>query len=145
MEIYEYLERAKMVTKEWFYRSLWVYLAENERIIVDVQQSQWQEGKDENGRILGFYSRMTEMLSGGRKKAGEPFNLFDTGVFYRGTFINVEANGTQLIITLDSSDSKTNLLEKKIGNRIFGLQDDNLNKIIEMTESDIVNKLNQIL
>lgn len=48
-----------------------------------------QFGIDSNNDIIGFYSYFTELISGGVKKQGDPYNLKDTGYFYKSMFISV--------------------------------------------------------
>lgn len=89
----------------------------------DLQKAQWDRGEDREGVILGVYSIATEKITKGRKKAGEPYNLLDTGDFREGTYLIVELEGKDLEFTIGSTDDKENLLKNKIGNRIFGLQE----------------------
>ncbi len=49
----------------------------------------FNEGIDEDGQVIGFYSKLTEILSNGRKKAGDHFTLLDTGEFFDSMYINV--------------------------------------------------------
>ena len=45
----------------------------------DLIKQQWNEGIGSDGKLLGRYSKATEILSGGLKKYGEPFDIFQTG------------------------------------------------------------------
>ena len=49
--------------------------------------------EDSLGNLLPVYSKLTEVITGGAKKAGESFTLFDTGEFYESFFIQVDSNG----------------------------------------------------
>lgn len=64
---------------------------ELKELIVDlVRFSQLEdEGIDGNGNIIGLYSEATEQISEGRKQAGDPYTLNDTGAFYRSMFVTV--------------------------------------------------------
>ena len=44
--------------------------------------SQLKQGIDKDGQIIGRYSLRTELETGGRKKAGTPYTLEDTGFYY---------------------------------------------------------------
>ena len=61
-----------------------------------------QEGIDQNENVIGLYSQLTELLSGGRKKAGTHFTLYDTGEFYRSMFVLVMKDS----IIIDANYSK---------------------------------------
>jgi len=77
---------------------------------------------------LGFYSAATELITDGRKKRGEPFNLLETGDFLDGLFAKVQQNS----ILFDTTDSKKKeVIANLLNNNVFGLQDDDLNKTIE--------------
>lgn len=86
--------------------------------LISLQQKRlFNTGRDTEGKIIGFYSLGTEILSKGRKKFGNHYTLFDTGAFYRGMTISVDRDR----IIFDSTDSKTGLLEDEYGSKIFGL------------------------
>lgn len=48
-----------------------------------------KSGVDSEGRVIGYYSAFTEILSEGRKKQGDPYNLEDTGEFFMSMFVQV--------------------------------------------------------
>ena len=96
-------------------------------VVVDwIQRDQlFNKGVNSLNAVIGTYSPLTEILSGGRKKAGEKYNLFDTGDFYRSMFVSVLAN--EILIT--ANDGK--MLDQKWYNKyILGLTDENLQKLI---------------
>lgn len=85
------------------------------------------DSSDVEGKSIGFYSPNTEVISRGKKKAGQPFNLYDTGDFLKGVFAKVQSDS----IFFDTTDSKkqevlNNLLSKKI----FGLTEENIGKTV---------------
>ena len=98
---------------------------DSDKEILKLQISQWDKGEDSEGKILGYYSKATEILSGGRKKQGDKFNLFDTGSFRDKTYLLGMEKSKDLIFDFDSSDSKTSELLAKISPNIFGLQQKN--------------------
>lgn len=59
-------------------------------------------GTDINGNVIGRYSVNTEILSGGEKRAGEPYNLKDTGEFYKSWVIKVGNDS----LTIDADGQK---------------------------------------
>lgn len=53
----------------------------------------FDKGQDSVGNLLPTYSKTTELITGGKKKAGQPFTLFDTGEFYGSFTVIVDGNG----------------------------------------------------
>ena len=79
---------------------------------------------------MGFYSKATEVLSQGAKKAGEPFTGKDTGDFFKGFYMQ-EVSG---VLRFGSSDSKTSTILKSkdwLSHEIFGLSDKDLKAVID--------------
>lgn len=59
-------------------------------IIKLIQDKQLMDnGVDSQGLQIGTYSYWTEILSEGRKQEGDPYNLNDTGEFFRSMFVQV--------------------------------------------------------
>lgn len=88
----------------------------------------FEKSSDIFGNPIGYYSFATEVISKGKKKAGDPFDLFDTGDFFKGFFIKID-NGN---VSFGSSDPKTPLIfQNLLSTDIFGLTDSNLNKVIQ--------------
>lgn len=88
-----------------------------------------EDSKDIYGNPLGFYSQATELISGGKKKAGDPFTGIDTGDWFKGFFMQ-EVSG---VLRFGSKDPKTNDILKSdnwLSDEVFGLSDDELNNII---------------
>lgn len=90
---------------------------------------------DSNGNELfsqyhqsSVYSKTTEILSGGRKIAGTPYTLFDTGEFFKSFEIILDVNGFEINadpIKNGDSFGGTNLFEE-YGEDILGLTDKNM-------------------
>jgi hypothetical protein len=102
-----------------------------EKIVKMIQEDQLlKRGVDADGDIIGLYSRATELMSGGKKREGDPFNLFDTGEFFRSMFV---------IVLRDSFlvDGDTKKMEESFSqtngwwwrDEILGLTDENLDKL----------------
>ena len=79
------------------------------------------------GAHLGFYSFATELISNGRKKAGEPFDLNDTGAFWDSWLVFIGAS--EIIIDANPFKDEDNLFEK-YGIDVLGLTDENLQVLI---------------
>jgi hypothetical protein len=96
-------------------------------IIFLIQNDQLTDkGIDEAGQIIGYYSYVTELITRGRKQQGEPYNLNDTGAFYRSMIVNVFRDS--FVIDADADKGQDNLFEK-YGDGIIGLTDENLQKV----------------
>ena len=87
--IEEQLERAIALSDSiaWFD----AHTDELKELIVDLVRFRQleDEGIDGNGNFIGFYTEATEQISNGRKRAGDPYTLNDTGAFYRSMFVTV--------------------------------------------------------
>lgn len=130
----EQLNRVKKLNPERISRILFDSVREIENQIIELNtKGQLFKGTDSEGNRLynkrtksSVYSSLTEVISGGKKKAGTPYTLEDTGDFYKGFFINIEKDKA----VIGSKDSKTALLEADYG-EIFGLTDKNLKAVIQ--------------
>ena len=92
-----------------------------------IQEDQlFRQGIDEDGEIIGLYSMATEKISKGRKKAGTPFTLYDTGGFYRSIFVNKLRDA--VIIDADVDKMRDQIW---YDDKILGLTDENLEKFIK--------------
>lgn len=106
----------------------------------------FKKGVDEDDDILGFYSITTQILSGGRKKAGTHYTLRDTGQFYRSIFLRVLRDA--IVIDADFAEMPTqnwwninNLDEEKI----LGLNEENFSKFTQAVANGYANYLRRIL
>lgn len=105
-----------------------------EKDFLDRNKDQIQkESKDIFGNPIGFYSEATEILSGGRKKAGDPFDGFDTGDWFKGFYMQ-EVSG---VLRFNSTDPKTSDILSDgpdntwLSDELFGLSDKNLKEVIK--------------
>jgi len=86
------------------------------------------DSEDVFGKAIGYYSPATEELTDGRKKAGDPYTLFEEGDFLGGLYAEVKEDG----IYFDTSDSKKKeVLKNLLTQDIFGLHDADLTKAID--------------
>ena len=94
----------------------------------DNAQQLFLDSKDVFGKPIGFYSQGTENITNGRKKAGQPFNLKESGEFLKKLFAKVKGE----TIIFDTSDSKKNeVLGNLLTTDIFGLSDQDLKVVID--------------
>tara|TARA_R110000751_G_scaffold73709_2_gene149081 strand:+ start:3711 stop:4178 length:468 start_codon:yes stop_codon:yes gene_type:complete len=72
------------------------------------------------------YSLMTEIMSGGKKKAGDPYNLYDTGEFYKSMVFLLGNN----FFEIDADPIKDNdNLFTKYGEQIIWLSENSKEKL----------------
>jgi hypothetical protein len=109
---------------------------QNTIIVEYIQQDQLlDKGVDESGNPLRnkdngrtTYSATTEMLSDGRKREGEPYNLFDSGDFYKSMVFLLGKD----FFEIDADPIKDNdNLFTKFGEGIIGLTEESRIKLQE--------------
>lgn len=88
----------------------------------------FEDSEDVFGKPIGFYSPGTEIMTDGRKKAGEPFDLKESGKLLDDLFAKVQNHS----IFFDTTDpKKKEVLKNLLTDNIFGLQDDDLKRVID--------------
>ena len=140
--VFKMLQKASLISHE----EAWVeaFTDKNnikQRIIELIEQDQlYEQGIDGNNSIIGYYSPATEVISGGKKKAGEHYTLFNIGDFYKSVLIQVFA--TELIVSGNSRK-----FENKVWFRdeILKLTDDNLVIIIGLVHEKYIKYARKIL
>lgn len=116
---------------------------ENNEFAIALQRQQWNEGLDSNGDLLGRYSKETEIITDGRKKAGETFDIFETGETRRNLSLNGQQGGGDITFYFDSKSQALPELLGRIGGRLFGLQNKNINQFTQIAQdlaADLLNK-----
>jgi len=124
ISIFDYNRKVKSQTNALI-SSFKDFLLNSEELVIFLQQQQLNEGENKKGKIIGVYSAFTEIITNGRKKAGEPYNFQDTGAFFEGMFIKIQTS-PEFAIIIDSSDSKTKELEEEYPS-LLGLNKENTN------------------
>jgi len=126
----EQLTKSKKLQPKRISDDLFKFIRSIEKEILDLNKSQIQEDSDDIfGNPIGFYSQATEIITKGRKKAGEPFSGVDTGDWFKG-FKMQEVSG---VLRFTSTDEKNQLIlnnDNWLSNELFGLTDKNLKKVI---------------
>ncbi len=95
------------------------------------------EGIDTEGHIIGTYSFATELITGGRKRAGEPFDLKETGKFLASWVVIVETLEIKILtnpIKVDPIEGTINLFDKLDNFKIVGLTEENQAKFNELAK-----------
>lgn len=99
-----------------------------------------EQGVNSEGDIIGTYSYTTELLSEGRKKRGEPYDLNDTGEFFRSMYVQVLADS--IVVNADYAKME----DKNWWNiNILNLTDENLEVYIEEIKQNYVKEARRIL
>jgi hypothetical protein len=115
------------------HKEVWYYVFQDmefkQKVLDYIRIDQlFEQGVDEDDRVIGTYSIVTETVYNPNKIAGTPYTLFDTGDFYRSFMLEVVGDG--IIINADGlKDDGTDLLEK-FTNKILGLNEESKGKFI---------------
>lgn len=122
-------KKAKKLTPQRISKDLFSFIRSIEKELAAYNVATLnQDSEDIFGKPIGFYSPGTEIMTDGRKKAGEPFDLLETGDFLEKLFAKVR--GTTIFF--DTTDPKKNeVLKNLLTDNIFGLQDDDLQRAID--------------
>lgn len=88
----------------------------------------FNEGINIKDEPIGYYSQRTEEITGGRKKAGTPYTLKDTGDFYSTFGIKLNVEGDVWIVANTIKDDNDLL---NIDKDILGLTVNSTNELIE--------------
>jgi hypothetical protein len=100
-----------------------------------------KKGIDDQGDIIGVYSRKTEEIDP-RKKAGTPYTLNDTSAFINSLAVQV---GNDFFTTNANGQKDNTDLFKKYGDGIIGLTPDNLTIVKEMLKDKFIEYVREIL
>ena len=105
-----------------------------------------RQGVDEDGTILGYYKPLTELLSQGRKKAGDKYNLNDTGAFYRSMFVTALNDGLLIDGDTNKMEGEKWWIDNNLeADKILGLTDENLQKLITQIQVNYLKYIAKIL
>ncbi|MBP1222662.1 hypothetical protein [Flavobacterium sp. 1355] len=129
----EHLARAKKLKPRKLQSDLFKYIKSLEKELVEMEKRRLSvDSKDIFGNPIGFYSEGTEIMSGGKKKAGDPFTAIDTGDWFKGFYLQ-EVSG---VLRFGSTDPKTNEILSDgpdntwLSDELFGLTDKELKEVI---------------
>jgi len=130
VDFFQFAENIKSYPTDKFLDDL-AYKIESDKEVIDLQKQQWQSGQDSDGDLLGLYTKTTEILSFGKKKAG--------------TILNALERGNDLTFFFDSTGQNTPLLLDKLGPRIFGLTPKNIDELVLISQNLAYELLNKNL
>lgn len=116
-----------------------------DEVIRLIEDEQLDIGIDGDGDIIGVYSVATEMITEGEKKAGDKFNLLDTGEFRNSikTRVIKDTNGYGIGIDADPEKEGGDNLFDLYGERIINLTNDNLGWIINQIKINVIRILRE--
>lgn len=122
---------SKKLEPELVSKALFDFIKSVSKELIEYNKKQLNEdSQDIYGNAIGFYSKATEIISKGSKKAGEPFDAKDTGGFLNKFYMTVYDD----IFFFGSSDPKTDdILDSPnwLSHDLFGLTDENLQMPID--------------
>lgn len=125
------LKKARNLNERKLSNDLFKFIRSIQAEIVKLNVDQInKDSKDIFGNPIGFYSYMTEVLTNGRKKQGEPFDGDDTGKWLKSFYLDMQGDMFRIYAT----DPKTHLIldsESWLSDDLFGLSDKNLMALIE--------------
>ena len=84
----------------------------------------FDRGIDSEGNVIGYYSYMTEIISGGEKQLGDHYTLLDSGDMFDSLFVAIFVNEFVIIgdtAKIESQDWYTD--------KILKLTDENIQKV----------------
>lgn len=128
--LHQQLQKAKAIKPKSLERDLFKFITRIRKEFLDKNKEQIEiDSHDIHGKAIGFYSYATEMISGGRKKQGDPFTGVDTGEWFKGFYMQEVAG----VLRIGSTDPKTNEIlnsDNWLSSDLFGLTDENLQELI---------------
>lgn len=123
------LQKSKKLTPEKIVSDVFKFLQsiEDELVAYNVATLH-EESEDIFGNPIGFYSKGTELISKGKKKAGDPFDLLDTGKLLDSAFAKTKSE----TVTFGFKDPKLkDVLQNLLSKDIAGLQEEDKIKVIK--------------
>jgi hypothetical protein len=151
--LYQAIRRSKTAISQ---EAIWYKILSKpavKKYIINLVQDQLKNSIDGNNQRIEdtegnyYYSKLTEQITGGRKRHGDPYTLFDTGEFYNSIIVRVGKleflmDGDP--IKTDEDGNKTNLFEK-YGNEIVGITEENQSKIAIKIKEEINQEIRNYL
>lgn len=120
------LEKSKRINPDVVQKELFDFIKTLSAYMVDLNKKQINEQhEDIFGKAIGFYSKATEILSDGEKRAGQPFTGKDTGNWLDAFYVTVLDD----VFYFGSTDPKTDDIFDSpnwLSQDLYGLTEDNL-------------------
>ncbi len=129
MTIHELRNRAENLTPTRIKKDLQNFIkAIKEELIAYNVATLHEKSKDTNNKPIGVYSYATEIITKGRKKQGEPYNLLESGKFLNSIFVKI---GSENIFFSNNDPKRRKVLAHLWSDDIFGLREEDLDKVIK--------------
>tara|TARA_R110001606_G_scaffold85719_5_gene194304 strand:- start:414 stop:887 length:474 start_codon:yes stop_codon:yes gene_type:complete len=117
-------------------------------ILQMIQNDQLRKrGVDEFGEVIGYYSMTTDAITNGQKAFNTHYTFEDTGEFFNKMFVIVMRDS--LVIDSDGADkvdeNGTTNLFNEYGNKIIGLTDANMEKLIQLLRKKYIAYARKVL
>lgn len=134
--IYKLIENAKEIdTNEVFVKI--ISDVEVKKLIIKLNKIEqlFKKGEDADNKVLGVYGEWAEFVNETRtiegvskkKTAGEPYNFYDSGFFFRSFNVRVYKDG--FTITANDETESGVELARKFGKKILGLTNENISEL----------------
>ncbi len=123
-------------------RQVKMTIGQTKQLIIDKNQDQLMQGIRSDGtEITPPYTYFTREKK--KEKGRDPniVTLYDTGDFFREMFVDVGSD----VIEIDSMDYKSDDLQEKYGEKVFGLTPDSKEEYVEEALPVLVDKIKEIL
>jgi len=130
----EQSENLKKLDAKTIEQQIFKALKEAEATVLKANIEQLDKGDDSEGNLVGVYAKATEgyaklePIPNKPKKEGAPYNFDWTSEFLKGFTLSVSGTEATISSTGVGSGGKRDFLTS---NNLFGLNDDNLNTIIQ--------------
>lgn len=99
-----------------------------------------KRGIDADGAVIGYYSPTTELWSGGRKRAGDHYTLYDQGYFYASMFITVLLNEIEI-----NADFAKMADQDWWRDEILGLTDEHIENLAQIARTKYPDYVRRVL
>lgn len=127
----EQLKKANNLTAKTVEKDLFTFIRSIENELLNKEKNRiFNESKDIFGDALGFYSKATEFITKGAKKAGEPFTGKDTGDFFEGFYMQ-EVAGVLRFGSKSPHFADILKSDSWLSHEILGLSDEDLKAVID--------------
>jgi hypothetical protein len=117
---------------------------EEEIVSMNVDDQLYDRGIDSNGDEIFLRDPYTLFTREHKRATNQPFDrvtLKETGAFHRGFFVKRGDDWFEL----DSRERKRDKLVRRYGDVVFGLVDDNVERLGRIMEDNFINQVGKII
>lgn len=105
--------------------------------VVRLNRQQLQAGTNADGSLIRpFYKPLTVRIKKAKGQPADRVTLRDTGSFYGGMYAQRTAGG---LLEVSSTDDKTEALQDKYGDQIFGLSEASREQLVRLMQPTLQN------